>query len=40
MIAKARPAADRLLVDLAEYALSPPRFAQETYATARLVLAD
>ncbi len=40
MIAAAPPATDRLLVDLADYALSPPSFGQETYAAARLVLAD
>jgi 2-methylcitrate dehydratase len=38
--AEARPAADRLLVELAEYTLSPPAFSAQTYATARLVLAD
>jgi 2-methylcitrate dehydratase len=38
--AEARPAADRLLVDIADYALSPPTFSEETYAAARVVLAD
>jgi 2-methylcitrate dehydratase len=31
---------DRLLVDLADYALDPPPFSDQTSATARLVLAD
>ena len=31
---------DRLLVELADYALDPPPFSDQTFATARLVLAD